>query len=195
MKHTTEEQAKQRADEAFASHELTVVHESECGTFRQYRCGQPNTVNMSFTITFYPGWVIVSGDIGFFASSRIPDMMQFVRDVLGNGRFDVGYFASKAPSEIETHEFDVRQTKERIREAIEESEIKIPSGDMAEIFAFDDEEGFRYSLEVLDKHGITNAYEYASRDLKFWVLIQCHALEWFIREYDRTHAPTPATVE
>lgn len=199
MRNSTEKNARERAEKAFADHEITVVFESECGEFRQYRCAKPETICYSFTLTFYPGWVVMTGDIGHLAASRIRDMMTFVRDVLSKDRPDCGYFAEKVPQEIVTKEFCPRMTKESLHELLRNSDRKLDRSTTREVFEFDNEyDFFNSSVPILERHGFYDLYEHAARDLKWQFYFQCFALRWFIREYDRQHAArtdlTAATV-
>lgn len=86
----------------FAKHVLTVVVDHGPDVFRHYRCHEPGTSNMHFNVYFFPGRMIVSGDIGFMAWERTFDMLIWARGAVDS----IDYFAEKVPNEIETKEWD-----------------------------------------------------------------------------------------
>lgn len=60
-----------------ADHQLTIHRDD--GLFRHLTVQKPNTSNMRYHITTWPSYLCISGDMGCFVFSRIPDMFQFFR--------------------------------------------------------------------------------------------------------------------
>lgn len=74
-----------------AEHEMSILH--EVGLYRNIRFQRPDTLNMYFDIVTWPGYLLITGDMGSYLFSRLTDMFQFFR---GNqGRINPGYWAEK----------------------------------------------------------------------------------------------------
>lgn len=112
------ESVQAEAAKAFAGHTLHVEHDQ--GLYRSYWCQQPGTGIYSFRVTTWPGWIVVSGDIGFFAACRCPDMIDFVRRAIDSPR----YLAEKAPSDIEVRRYDPECGEYWLREQLREAKRK-----------------------------------------------------------------------
>ncbi len=50
------------------------------GIYRHVRFKQPGTSNMWFDLVTWPGFLTISGDMGTWTFSRVPDMFTFFRD-------------------------------------------------------------------------------------------------------------------
>ncbi|MER9911646.1 hypothetical protein NKJ71_13535 [Mesorhizobium sp. M0050] len=73
-----------------ASHVMTVNHDAP--PFRTLLFKTPETSNRYFRITTWPGALAISGDMGCFVFSRLPDMFEFFRK--GRG-INPGYWSEK----------------------------------------------------------------------------------------------------
>ena len=60
-----------------SAHELEIIQDNDL--FRHLKISKPRTGNMHFNITTWPGYLCISGDMGTFVFSRIPDMFDFFR--------------------------------------------------------------------------------------------------------------------
>lgn len=60
-----------------AEHQLKIHRDD--GLFRHLTVQKPNTSNMHYHITTWPGYLCMSGDMGCYVFSRLPDMFQFFR--------------------------------------------------------------------------------------------------------------------
>ncbi|WP_026300935.1 hypothetical protein, partial [Thioalkalivibrio sp. ALE23] len=60
-----------------AAHQITI--EKDEGEYRSIRFSAPNTVINSFTLTTWPGYIAISGDLGTYVFCRLPDMFEFFR--------------------------------------------------------------------------------------------------------------------
>lgn len=84
-----------------ANHSVEVLLDS--GVYRHLKCRQPDTNIYGFDVVTYPGHLVISGDMGCFVFSRIPDMFQFFRDNNGNhANINKGYWAEK----LQAHDTD-----------------------------------------------------------------------------------------
>lgn len=63
------------------------------GMYRHLRFKQPGTSNMWFDIVTWPGFLTISGDMGTWTFSRVPDMFRFFRD--SKLRINESYWAEK----------------------------------------------------------------------------------------------------
>lgn len=73
----------------------TKLHEMECikadGIHRHYRFSKPNSSAYWFDIVTFPGYLVMTGDMGTWPFRRIRDMVQF----FNKDRIDRGYWAEK----------------------------------------------------------------------------------------------------
>lgn len=107
---------------AFSDHEIAERRETDHEDLCQYVFRKPGEWAYSFTVTLTPGWVMVHGDIGFFAASRVKSMIPWCRSVLVNrddpSRIDWRYLAEKCPREINTKEFSAEVAVESLEELL-----------------------------------------------------------------------------
>lgn len=67
-----------------AAHTVEIVHDAN--EIRYLRCRRPGTNCYSFEIVTYPGYLVMSGDMGAWTFTRLRDMFEFFRDgVRGEG--------------------------------------------------------------------------------------------------------------
>lgn len=60
-----------------AQHEMTILHDA--GEFRHIQFKKPGSSSFSFTITTFPGYLVMTGDIGSWVFTRLRDMFEFFR--------------------------------------------------------------------------------------------------------------------
>lgn len=72
--------------------------ERDDGIFRHIRFSKPDSIDQSFQLTTWPGHVCISGDMGTFVFSRIPDMFNFFRGEPGRLGINPGYWLEKLQS-------------------------------------------------------------------------------------------------
>jgi len=60
-----------------AKHEMQIVRDD--GVFRYIRFRRPHSSSYSFDLVTYPGYLVMSGDMGTYVFSRLPDMFEFFR--------------------------------------------------------------------------------------------------------------------
>lgn len=91
-------------------HVLTVKEETPA--FRWYRFARPGTIHYSFDVIFFPGSMLVQGDMGEFWWQRTYDMEGWARSSIR----DISYFSEKVIREIDTEEFSSEAAEELLRE-------------------------------------------------------------------------------
>lgn len=182
------------ANSSFAEHKLT--ERLNDGLFRSYRCQKPGTWVYGFDVTFWPGWVAISGDIGELMLSRDSDMMPWLRGVLKRDTIDLSYVAEKSPNNIVTREWTVEAAKSVIETIIEYRTEDDPDADVSalrELLSVDEQyEWNTVTVPSLIDQGYHDFYGYG--DAKDWTarFIWCVlALQWFVRAFD---AATEETV-
>lgn len=104
------EMIRGRAAEAFARHEIEVLH--HCGLYRQWRCGTPERSAYAFWVTTMPGYAILTGDLGATMLARERDMLPWLAKAVR----DPEYMAGKVVTGIETHEFDEDGARQWVRD-------------------------------------------------------------------------------
>jgi len=60
-----------------SKHEMTIVKDD--GVHRYIRFRRPGSSAYSFDLVTYPGYLVMSGDMGTYVFSRLPDMFEFFR--------------------------------------------------------------------------------------------------------------------
>lgn len=60
-----------------AQHEMTILHDD--GEFRHIQFKKPGSSSFSFTITTFPGYLVMTGDMGSWVFTRLRDMFEFFR--------------------------------------------------------------------------------------------------------------------
>lgn len=71
-----------------AEHVMTVLRDD--GLYRHLRFGKPGTGMYQFDLVTWPGYLAITGDIGTYTFSRLPDMFDFF-----TGYINHGYWAEK----------------------------------------------------------------------------------------------------
>jgi hypothetical protein len=74
-------------------HEMKIIHAD--GVFRHVRFARPGTGIDSFTLTTWPGYLCIAGDIGTYVFRRLHDMFEFFRSPRAGLRINPGYWAEK----------------------------------------------------------------------------------------------------
>ncbi|MDV6267045.1 hypothetical protein [Rhodococcus globerulus] len=77
-------------DAETTEHELTILHDD--GLYRHVKCAAPGTNIWRFDLVTWPGHLAVSGDLGSYTFSRLPDMFEFFE---GDRGINPSYWAQK----------------------------------------------------------------------------------------------------
>lgn len=189
------------AESSFKSHVLTRTLTipgtgSTKHLFKQYRCGRQVSSTYMFTLTFIPGSVIMTGDLGDLIVSREPDMIPWLRSVVGrdSGSIDIRYLAEKVPQNITTRVWDEKACHSMIDEAIDqyfgEASDDNPAGGIdyekrLELHEFDCQHSWEHDVLPKLHDVIPEFYEYGdSQDWCPRFLWATCALRWFVRTLD-----------
>lgn len=172
------------AEKEFRDHVLTVRLD-QSGPFRSYRCQRPGSWCYGFDVTFVPGWVYLSGDIGHLALSREVDMLPWLRGVLTRGTIDLRYVAEKSPQSITNRawsEWGAKRMLDRIFESYEISDV-----DQAELRAMTTDQ-HDWGAFVIPKLLDLEVYEfYEFGDASDWDSNYCWCvlgLKWCVEAID-----------
>lgn len=184
-----------------ASHELSIGMDD--GIHRNLRFSQSNSSDMHFNITTWPGYLCISGDMGCFVFSRVPDMFEFFRN--DKLETNLGYWEEKLQSETvngsgakswsaESNLKNMKQIVENWKEYADEDELD-PDFIAAELERFkddfydlDSEYDMNIAMTNWDEaeNGINFLdYESSSLEYTFHYRWCCYAIVWAIQQYDQ----------
>lgn len=103
------------AERAFKDHVLTILRDEGPDGFRHYRCGKPDGgCHYRFDVLLWPGWILVTGDVGECMWRREYDMLAWSRSAVRS----IDYFAEKVPHSIPTEEFDPDVARRAVEELL-----------------------------------------------------------------------------
>jgi hypothetical protein len=129
-------------------HQMTIPLNE--GVYRHVRFKQPGTSNMWFDLVTWPGFLTISGDMGTWTFSRVPDMFTFFRDdklrinpsywaeKLEHGNFtgreggkiwDQDTFQAHLIDQLERHFEDEPKKLTELKAAVEEEIFRLHDGD------------------------------------------------------------------
>jgi len=97
-------------------HKLTIVKDD--GVHRYLVCKRPDSGFYGFQITTWPGYLAISGDMGFNAWSRTSDMFAFFRGQLNGAINNSAYVSEKAVTKG-IAKFDINVAHEALAEWFE----------------------------------------------------------------------------
>lgn len=204
-----EERVARKFPVDIADHVATVVLNS--GAFRHMRCKKPGpqSYHHAFTITTWPGFLAISGDMGSYVFSRIPDMFEFFRR--DDGEINEGYWAEKlfATDKSQGHR---QYSPDRFREVIEErlsewlehhatapadrvrkqvDALVLQCADHREHEAREAADSYKWN----GKQVFPDFWEHNLQEYTYQYLWCCHAIVWAIKQWDALVAATPAPAE
>jgi hypothetical protein len=167
--------------ESSGDRSLTIINES--GLYRHIKCHKAGTGCMGFSITTWPGYLAISGDMGCYVFARIPDMFEFFRGGY-HGNINEGYWAEKVQAADKNdglREFDEDAAREWVSQRVKDcgdEEINVDR------INYDD--GMIRFFDSLPKHdAFTDAWDNNFERYTFRYLWCCYAIVWAIKEYDR----------
>lgn len=196
--------------EDVANHKLKILKDD--GVMRHLRFAQPDTYNMSFNLTTWPGALAFNGDMGTFVFERLEDMFQFFRARPEDGErvpINVGYWMEKCEAqdtrcegmrefdpegfrehcrEYWSEHFEDRTESEEAKECWTEIEDRVLSVDPNEVRAYDalnefEHEGFEFR----------DAWEWRLTRPTYRMLWCLYAICWGIQQYDAAKNLAQAT--
>jgi hypothetical protein len=194
-----------------STHKMTVLLDN--GLHRYIKFTKPDkSYYMHFTLTTWPGYLCISGDMGCFVFSRLPDMFEFFRtdrdinpqywaekcvaeNEHGNGvmEYDQEVFRERVKDWFDGHEFENRATKrecwKQIKEQVLIADHEYEAHDLARRFRF-----FANSDDEF-KRGAQPDFEFSDfwearlrlKSYTYQYLWCCYAIKWGIQQYDAVH--------
>lgn len=88
---TNEQEVARRFPLEIAKHGAKILLRQ--GVYRHIDCRAPGTFSHAFTVTTWPGYLAITGDVGSFVFTRLHDMFDFFR--ADHGRINPSYWAEK----------------------------------------------------------------------------------------------------
>lgn len=172
-----------------SSHDRSAEIIHDAGLYRHLKCYKPGTGCMGFSITTWPGYLAISGDMGCYVFARIQDMFQFFRGDGING----SYWAEKVQAADKCdglREFDEDSAREWVERQTKESGEEI---DIDSVNYYDEIRDF---IDSLPRHdAFADAWDNSFERYTFRYLWCCFAIVWAVREYDRLKKSYAATTE
>lgn len=176
------------------SHEMKIFADNDVNRTLRFR--QPACGNQYFYITTWPGHLCISGDMGTFVFSRLPDMFEFFR---GDKEPNLGYWSEKLEAgnakkysekeaeaailiQLEYEDLNTEEIKTAKR-YIKQLDLGSEHSFFQELMSWDDDEaGFQ-----LDASELGDCKEYTYHFT--WC---CRAIIWAIQQYDLAKAELEA---
>lgn len=191
MKTRLAKQIEKNAAKDFAEHTITKRLDVE-GRFRSYRCQKPGTWIYGFDVTFIPGSVILTGDIGGLILSRECDMLPWLRGVLKKNSIDFRYVAEKVDREISIEEWSEEVTRENLKYWLKDyAPRKLTRDEREELLDFGDQETFEVIVvPKLISLGFDDLWELGKHDYTARFYWQVFALRWFVQTLDSEQEET-----
>jgi len=186
--------------EQVAGHQMIVGIDSDL--YRHLTFKRPETSNRYFHITTWPGYLTISGDMGCYVFSRLPDMFEFFRD--DKGRINPGYWSEKIQAD-ERHSGHREFSETRWRQCVEEDfsawhfdsdEQKAKAREELEDDLFysypESVEGaltktMDYKCSVTGHH-FQDFWDHTLTDYTYHFIWCCRAIVWAIERYDEYKA-------
>lgn len=196
----------QRFAKDTAGHTIDVRLDIE-GPYRHLVCTNNGSNIYRFDIVTYPGYLVISGDMGEWVFSRTRDMFEFFRYSLG--KINPGYWAEKCLAG-ETREFSEDKFRDvvteyvrdyfeddlasfnEVMEAVHEDVFDPVEAHNEEPYSSLNEFEYRFESEdavpVDGKNNVfsfTDTFELNFSEYTFHFLWALHAIVWAINGYDR----------
>jgi hypothetical protein len=187
-------------------HAMEIKHEH--GIYRHLKCTKGGSSVYRFDIVTWPGYLAVSGDMGEYVFTRLPDMFDFFRSP--KGEINIPYWAEKCEA-ADTDGRGVKQYEaETAREMVERRIRERYDNDgrprkqlkdalemvRAEVTYHEGAVRFHDSLRNLELPGKVDSYslfdEYSVEEYTFHFIWVLHAIVWAINKYDEQKAMAPA---
>ncbi len=182
-----------------AGHELTILKDD--GIYRHLHLGRAGSSTFAYDIVTYPGYLVISGDMGANVFSRVKDMFKFFREDIIDGkiRINEGYWREKVQNGKDgIYEFTDESFERRVRSHLEDikDDVEERSGDFdvlmeeveSELFNTGNSElELRTALEEFEWHDeklFNDTWEWDFNEFTFHFTWQCYAIVWAIAQYD-----------
>ena len=202
---TMREEAKQRFAENTENHTVDIRHDD--GLYRHLVCSNEGSSVYRFDIVTYPGYLVVSGDMGEWVFSRVIDMFKFFRSP--DGDINPGYWAEKCcagnTTEFSDEKFidavtgyvsdyyeDDYEAFTKVMAAVQEDIFDlVEKGEENPYYCLNEFEysfGGRMSDSPVFRFNQADMSEFSFSDYTLHFLWALHGIVWAINEYDRLKA-------
>lgn len=175
-----------------SNHKMNILKDD--GLYRHINFEIPNNSNRSFSITTFPGYLVITGDMGDFVFSRIEDMFEF----FDTTDINPDYWAEKVVAESTFGKgvkcFDSELFKENVfnhaREFLElDEKEKIPSEYLDELETILSSTDEYECVEAIrnfssDKINFDDFWNSSCDSLTFHFIWCCFAINWSINQYN-----------
>lgn len=201
-----------------ATHAMEVLRDD--GIYRHLRFKRPTSYCYGFDIVTYPGYLVMSGDMGSWVFSRLHDMFEFFRCRPKNEdpaklHINRSYWAEKlqAINRGGVKEFSYIKFEALVRQALEDwrKERQDDLHDAAPPFAvpedlqelvddllragLDGEVWAHAALRDFEDHEkrlqLTDTFEWDMTEYTYHFVWGCYAIAWAIKQYDDATVKTP----
>jgi hypothetical protein len=184
---------REPTEESFAKdvarHEMTVILDK--AEHRHLRFSKPDSSDMHFYITTWPGYLSFSGDMGCYVFARLRDMFEFFR----GDRINLGYWAEKiqAADRSGVKEYEPDKLAAYVEEYTKDWPEEVREEARAAVL-HDDEHDARKALYAFesDGHEFHDSWEVDFTEYTGRFVWCCRAIVWAIQQYDDARDPTPA---
>ncbi len=171
------------------------------GIYRHLRFRQPDNGNMWFDVTTWPGYLVISGDMGTWAFSRVDDMFKFFRsdkglwinasywsEKLQNGahgghreakRFDVDVFWSAVFGRLDGYE-------------LTPEDLCTVQGELEDLKTRCDNEYACYTGLADFRIALSDFWDHNLEDYTYHFIWCLYAIVWGIQQYDAAKAANPS---
>jgi hypothetical protein len=192
-----------------ADHKMTVLHDD--GLYRSLRFarqGEHSWWNW-FTITTWPGYLCINGDMGCFVFSRIEDMFEFFRSTPEGHKglhINTGYWHEKLEADdrrVGSEVYDEKSFKEAVKHDFDQHEFyneeeKVDCWERVEdevLCAENEYEAHRNASDFfydghLDRFYFADFWEHDLKSYTFQYVWCCYAIVWAIQQYDLSKKPS-----
>lgn len=199
---------KERFLERVKDHEITVLLDTT--DYKHLKFSRPDANDSHFSIMFYPGFAVFTGDMGDWVFSRVADMMGFFR----GDDISPSYWSEKAKattmfgkgdSDSPFKNFDIELFQNHIlqyaRNYISDRELSTLIGDrllstiIADVISpargYDNEfnafrllTDFSYVMDDGEEFTFQDSWEWEFREFTPYFLFACYGFQWGISKYD-----------
>lgn len=206
---------QQHIDERFLrdvrDHKLTILQDD--GVHRHLRLARPGSSAYHFNVVTFPGYIVLTGDMGSWTFARVQDMFTFFRDESMRGAINPSYWHEKAEAVDKTcvaKEYSPTKFKQAVHRATRDWDCTLGTAaelqkEIREAFSgYDEPTDERDAYERIRdfQSDCGQHFEDFEYDLKEWsmhYLWACKAIVWAIKQYDlvkqeRTQADHDARV-
>lgn len=192
-----------------ATHEMEVLADHDLTRYITFR--RPGTYCMGFNITTWPGYLCISGDMGTFVFTRLPDMFEFFRANKSRGpglQINLSYWSEKVVAVnksavgtdsdgIKQYDADIfrRAIADRLADYFEshnhsDAEQKVLRQSVVEMVLFhadDGEHAARQAAHDFEYLNLTfqDFHESNCREYSYHFIWCCYAIAWAVDCYDR----------